>query len=73
MSIHAYVEVDLSVFDDQCLIDELEGRSWFVGEEKYWRPNEGLTDEEMYYIASLLTQAPLGSFAHGIYEKLRKK
>ena len=73
MGVHAYVEVDLREFDDQDLIDELEGRGWFVGEEHGWRPNEGLTDEEMYYIASLLINAPLGSFAHGIYEKLRKK
>ena len=67
------VDVDMSEFDDQELIDELERRGWFVGEEKDWRPNEELTDDEIEYIVSMLTYAVPGSFAHGIYEKLRKQ
>lgn len=71
----AYIEVDVGLeeFDDQDLIDELEERGWYVGPEKGWEPNEELTDDEIEYIVSMLTYAVPGSFAHGIYEKLRKQ
>ena len=67
------VEVELSAIDDQELIDELENRGWFVGEEKGWEPNEQLTEDEISYIVAMLTYAVPGSYAHGIYEKLRKR
>jgi hypothetical protein len=67
------VYVDLKDFDDQELIDELEDRGWFVGEEKGWEPNEELTDDEIEYIVSLLIHAMPGTFAYEIYEKLRKR
>ena len=67
------VEVELSAVDDQELIDELENRGWFVGEEKGWEPNEQLTEDEINYIVATLTYAVPGSYAHGIYEKLRKR
>lgn len=67
------VEVELSEVDDQELIDELEERGWFVGEEKGWEPNEQLTEDEISYIVAMLTYAVPGSYAHGIYEKLRKR
>lgn len=67
------VHVDLNEFDDQDLIDELENRGWFVGEEKGWKPDEQLTEDEINYIVATLTYAVPGSYAHGIYEKLRKR
>ncbi len=67
------VEVELSEVDDQELIDELENRGWFVGEEKGWEPNESLSEDEISYIVATLTYAAPGSYAHRIYEKLRKR
>jgi hypothetical protein len=72
-NINVDIEVDLEEFDDQELIDELEDRGWFVGEEKGWEPNEELTDDEIEYIVSLLIHAMPGTFAYEIYEKLRKR
>ena len=71
----AYIEVDveLDVFDDQALIDELEERGWFVGPDKDWEPDEGLTDEEKDVIVDLLARAKPGSIEYNIYEKLRKR
>lgn len=71
----AYIEVDveLDVFDDQDLIDELEERGWFVGPDKDWEPDEGLTDEEKDVIVDLLARAKPGSIEYNIYEKLRKR
>jgi hypothetical protein len=66
------VQFDLGSIDDQELIDELEGRGWFVGEEKGWEPHE-LMKDEINYIVATLTYAVPGSYAHGIYEKLRKR
>ena len=71
--INTDVEVNLEVFDDQELIDELEDRGWFVGPEKGWEPDESLTNDELDYIVSMLTYAMPGTFAYEIYEKLRKK
>lgn len=67
------VEVDLKEFDDQELIDELEGRGWYVGEEKGWEPNEELTDDEINHILGEMFSSPPGTLGHSIYEKLRKK
>lgn len=71
----AYIEVDveLDVFDDQDLIDELEERGWFVGPDKDWEPDEGLTDEEKDVIVDLLVGAKPGTIENEIYEKLRKR
>lgn len=73
----AYIEVDveLDVFDDQELIDELEERGWFVGPDKDWEPDEGLTDEEKDVIVDLIKQfmVRIGSIEYNIYEKLRKR
>jgi len=73
----AYVTVDVEVgleeFDDQELIDELEGRGWFVGEEKGWEPDEQLTQDEILLIADLFSNAEIGSEKYFIYEKLRKR
>ena len=71
--INTDVEVDLDVFDDQELIDELEGRGWYVGEEKGWEPDEPLTKDEKLFIADLFSNAEIGSKEYFIYEKLRKK
>jgi hypothetical protein len=67
------VHVDLNEFDDQDLIDELENRGWFVGEEKGWEPDEQLTKDEILLIANLFSNAEIGSNEYFIYEKLRKR
>ena len=67
------VHVDLNEFDDQDLIDELENRGWFVGEEKGWEPVEQLTQNEILLIADLFSNAEIGSEEYFIYEKLRKR
>ena len=67
------VHVDLNEFDDQDLIDELENRGWFVGEEKGWEPDEQLTQNEKLLIAGLFSNAEIGSEEYFIYEKLRKR
>ena len=67
------VHVDLNDFDDQDLIDELENRGWFVGEEKGWEPDEQLTKDEKLLIAVLFFNAEIGSEEYFIYEKLRKR
>ena len=67
------VEVELGAIDDQELIDELENRGWFVGEEKGWEPDEQLTKNEILLIADLFSNAEIGSNEYFIYEKLRKR
>jgi hypothetical protein len=67
------VQIDMGEFDDQELIDELEKRGWFVGEEKGWEPNEQLTEDEILLIADLFSNAEIGSDEYFIYEKLRKR
>jgi hypothetical protein len=69
----AYVDVDLNVFDDQELIDELEDRGWYVGEEKGWEPDEPLTDDEINHILEMFSWRMPGTLGHSIYEKLRKR
>jgi hypothetical protein len=61
------VHVDLNEFDDQDLIDELENRGWFVGEEKGWEPDEQLTKDEILLIADLFSNAEIGSEEYFIY------
>jgi hypothetical protein len=67
------VQIDMGEFDDQELIDELENRGWFVGEEKGWEPDEQLTKDEIHLIADLFSNAEIGSDEYFIYEKLRKR
>lgn len=67
------VQIDMGEFDDQELIDELEKRGWFVGEEKGWEPDEQLTKDEILLIADLFSNAEIGSDEYFIYEKLRKR
>ena len=73
----AYMTVDVNVeldeFDDQELIDELEDRGWYVGEEKGWVPVEQLTDDELNHIAGFYCHCKPGTIEHSIYEKLRKR
>lgn len=70
-----YIEIDVELddFDDQDLIDELESRGWFVGPDKDWEPDEGLTDEEKDVIVNLMGIGKVGSIEYDIYEKLRKR
>ena len=67
------VDVELDEFEDQELIDELEGRGWFVGPDKDWEPDEGLTDEEKDVIVKMMGIGKVGSIEYNIYEKLRKR
>ena len=67
------IQFDLGAIDDQELIDELEDRGWFVGEEKGWEPDESLTQNEILFIADLFSNAEIGSEEYFIYEKLRKR
>ena len=67
------VEVELSAVDDQELIDELENRGWFVGEEKGWEPNEQLTEDEIAAVLEKFEMSSPGTVGYAIYEKLRKR
>jgi len=53
--IMAYIEVDVDLdeFDDQSLIDELEGRGWWVSPERHWEPLE-LDNEQKKWICELI-------------------
>ena len=67
------VYVDLKDFDDQELIDELEDRGWFVGEEKGWEPTENLTEDEITIILQKFEYSFPGTLGYELYEKLRKQ
>ena len=68
------VDVDLSEFDDDDLIEELEGRDWFVGPEKGWEPtNEDLEHDEITAILDKFQMSLPGTVGYNIYEKLRKR
>jgi len=64
------VDVDLDDFEDDVLIDELEGRGWFVSE---YEPNEQLTEDEITAILERFQMAVPGTTGYNIYEKLRKR
>ena len=64
------VDVDLDDFEDDVLIDELEGRGWFVSEDE---PNEQLTEDEITAILERFQMAVPGTTGYNIYEKLRKR
>ena len=67
------IEFDLDTVDDQELIDELEDRGWFVGEERGWEPNEELSQEEITFILNKFQMSLPGTIGYEIYEKLRKR
>jgi hypothetical protein len=67
------VEVELSAVDDQELIDELENRGWFVGEERGWEPNESLSEDEIAVVLEKFEMSVPGTVGNAIYEKLRKR
>ena len=67
------IDVDLSEFDDQELIDELKDRGWFVGPEKEWEPTEDLEHDEITAILEKFQMSLPGSIGYNIYEKLRKR
>jgi len=66
------VDIDMGEFDDQDLIDELENRGWYVGEEKGWTPNEELTEDEILCILKKFQDATPGTIEYFIYEKLKR-
>lgn len=71
------VHVDMDVFEDQELIDELENRGWWVSPEKGWEPDGSLEDQEKDYICSFILdnfqRADGDEVVWEIYEKLRKR
>lgn len=68
---NVYVNIDLSEFDDDDLIDELEGRDYKVLDPDEVVDNQ-LTEEEIDDILSRYSWAVPGSLGYNIYEKLRK-
>lgn len=73
MYITVDVDVDISEFDDDDLISELEDRGWYVGPEKDWEPNEELTEDEITAILDKFQTSLPGTTGYEIYEKLRKR
>ena len=67
------VDVELDDFDDDDLIEELEGRNWFVGPEKGWEPPVDLEHDEITAILERFQMSLPGSVGYNIYEKLRKR
>jgi len=67
------VDVDLSEFDDDDLIEELEGRDWYVSPEKGWEPPADLEDDEITAILERFQMSIPGTVGYNIYEKLRKR
>lgn len=65
------VDVDLDEFEDQDLIDELEGRGWYVGQSPNWTPKfEDLTNDEEEIILRFLMNAEVGTPEYFLYQKL---
>ena len=65
------VDVGLDEFEDQELIDELEGRGWIVSDEK-GKEFIDLDDYELDLISHLTKDAKLGSDAYDLYLKVMK-
>jgi len=65
------VDVELDSFDDQELIDELEGRGWIVSEEK-GKALLDFDDEELDFIYEMTKDSKPGSPGYEIYLKVRK-
>lgn len=66
------VHIDLDMFDDQELIDELEDRGWIVSEEK-GKEFLDLSNEELDYIVDLVINCKPGTIGREIYDKLKKR
>lgn len=66
------VDVELGDFDDQDLIDEIEGRGWRVIEDNDYVP-EDLTSDEINAIIGVFRDSAPGTLGYEIYEKLRKR
>jgi len=74
--IDATVNVDLSDFDLDDLIREVEDNGFTVLENDDPQLNdseERLTEEEIQFICRLVSIEPPGTFGWNIYEKLRKR
>ncbi len=69
---YATIDVDLSEFDDDDLIDELEERGYRVVEDDEYVPGE-LTSEEITVILDRFQMSLPGTIGYDIYEKLRKR
>lgn len=67
------VDVKLDEFNDQELIDELEGRGHWRVVELNESIIEDLTSEEIEAIVEVFQYALVGTIRHSIYEKLRKR
>lgn len=67
------VDVSLDEFDDQELIDELEGRGHWRVVEVDESIIEDLTSEEIETIVEVFRYAKPGTIENSIYEKLRKR
>jgi hypothetical protein len=67
------VDIDLSEFDDDELIDEIESRGWLVSEEKGKEFLDlDLTNDELDYITDLVCNAKPGTLGYEIYQKVKK-
>ena len=69
---YATVEISLSEFDDDDLIDEIEDRGYRVVEDDEYVPGE-LTSEEITAILDRFQMSLPGTIGYDIYEKLRKR
>ena len=68
----AYVNIDLSDFDDDDLIDELEGRDYKVFDSEEVADDK-LTADEITAILERFQMSLPGTIGYDVYEKLRKR
>ena len=66
------IEVNLDEFDDDDLIDELEGRNYLVFDSTEVA-NDKLTSDEITAILERFQMTIPGTIGYDIYEKLRKR
>ena len=64
------IDIDLKEFDDDDLIDELEGRDYKIIDST---EEDQLTDDEITAILERFQMSLPGSVGYNIYEKLRKR
>jgi hypothetical protein len=69
---YATIEVNLDDFDDDDLIDELEGRNYLVFDSTEVA-NDKLTSDEITAILERFQMSIPGTVGYDIYEKLRKR
>ena len=69
---YATIEVNLDEFDDDDLIDELEGRNYLVFDSTEVA-NDKLTSDEITAILERFQMSIPGTVGYDIYEKLRKR